>query len=103
MEEGTINKAPHNGGKKWPTRHPIRRREDEENLMKGGKIPEEMYTDFPSLSGLGRLLHYSRAYIQRVSRGVDAKELGLACRKMSLWLGILVLIGSKLQGDPSHW
>ena len=31
-EEGTINKAPHNGGKKWPTRHPIRRREQKRRI-----------------------------------------------------------------------
>ena len=47
--------------------------------------------------------YYSRAYIQQVSQGGDAKELGLAFKKMSLWLGILVWIERKLQGDPSHW
>ena len=79
-----------------------RRRRGESHEGREEKFPERCTQISLPPSGSDDA-YYSRAYIQQVSQSGDAKELGLACRKMSLWLGILVLIERKLQGDPSHW
>ena len=73
-KERTINKALHNGGKKWPTRHPIRR---EMRRRRGesheGKIPR--CTQISLRPAARPTMYYSRAYILPVSQSEVAKEL----------------------------
>ena len=72
-KERTINKALHNGGKKWPTRHPIRR---EMRRRRGesheGKIPR--CTQISLRPAARPTMYYSRAYILPVSQSEVAKE-----------------------------
>ena len=82
-KSGTINKVPHNGGKKWPTRSTSdsdgEMRGEGENLMKG-KIPR--CTQISLRQAITRMLTYSQSV--RVQFPVRMQNL----KVLSLWVGI---------------